>query len=542
MPSEEVTIQGLVQYVEEGWQQVYRPDCTTDPLYEEWHKRVAVAADLFPRRDGKLARPYQLKYAALAAYRSRILLAHEQGLGKTYEAILAILAVYMPHFSKAGGVLITAPNHTLNRVWKNEFELLGLGALVRVIREPMDYRMATEPIWIMNHDYPKLDPRVLQAKPSMLVIDEAHYMRPDTIRTAHLSQLSRQSKRVVALTGTPMDGWPEHLGCILAAVAGENSALFPYTLKDFTKRFTATRIFTHGFDGSVKPTRRRVAALNPSLFHEFRAVTAPLVHRLTIRDQEVLDQVAFPPVHYHKHNIQAPSTYLKWYEEHAKKLREELRRSVEDVDQGKDPTGSRKNVLTKLAEMRTATVSPWKLGHFDYFRLTAIVDLVRQYVPDRKFIIFVNSVDLGKMLWKHLSVAGINIVRVFAKDNEGKMDLDEREQALEQFLEDPNTHGLVANMALVSDGLTLTAASVVVHADPSWKGNKYTQANSRVIRPSQPWPHVDVWDIIIEGTTDTYIHPIMMRKVRSTREAVDSVYVAHDTQDEVEIARLLLNS
>src|SRR5574338_86246 len=153
---------------------------------------------LIPAPDNKTYLPYQEQGIRYALERRGTLIADEMGLGKTVQAIGIINAD-----RAAQRILIVTPAslrlnwwHELNR-WQ-----VNKDCLVSVV--PYDQ--------LKRVSIPELD---------LMIVDEAHYVKnAKAQRTIEVKRLAKCAKRVVLLTGTPMDK-PIELWSLLQIVCPE---------------------------------------------------------------------------------------------------------------------------------------------------------------------------------------------------------------------------------------------------------------------------------------------------------------------------------
>lgn len=573
-----IVLTGPDDLITQGFTIVDEPTLLDTEVFRNQQKVLEYWVSTIAQMTNRPPRGYQQRYAGMSACRPRNLLAHEQGLGKTYETVLIIMARFgaalfgqQPPLRR-GAIQIVAPLHTLKLAWMVEFEACGMHHLVDVIRTERDVRMSTKPIWLLDYDFLKgqtehgkrlrragrqrvrvnkkkkrVEPYFVgkpiwklirqSARPHFVAFDEIHMLRSDSDRTEAVEQYVRGVKNRLGLTGTPVDGWISHLAVILRIIYGEDNPVFPWTEVAFTKRFTRERIVDQDYvTGEYGAASRKVKApgINPDQIPEFYRATRHLMHRLIIQDPEVSGQVKFPPVRYSLEQIQMDPDHQEFYmrAHHAmiEAMTEELQRHQAN---GTNLRRLKNNVLNHINILREASSMPWALNKAGITpfptavtnKLIRAIDIGHDMVGQgRKFIIFTNMVETGNALTKYARETGLNVVRIYADDPREKpnhLTQEEREARIEQLLMDPNVHGAVVNLGLVSTGLTMVQVSAVIHYDPDWKGNKWRQGNSRIIRPAQVHPWCDVFDLAQTGTVDNYIIGSRSRKLKANDEMVD---------------------
>jgi SNF2 family DNA or RNA helicase len=566
---------------DQGFSVEAEPTLLDTPLYQEQRRIIDFWVDTIPEIAARPPWEYQRRYAAMGACRPFNLFGHEQGLGKTYETFLLILAKYgyalhgnLHKEMRRGAIQIIAPRHTLNLAWLKEAKTLGLDQFVDVILTEQDIRHSNKPIWLMHYDFlkeqtdhgKKLEKigrhrvRITRqkgleryfvgfpiwklirqkARPHMIIFDEVHNLREDSDRTEAMRQYVRGVKNRLALTGTPSDGWVNHLATILSVIYGTENRTFPWKPKAFTKRFTRERVididYVTGESGGAAPKKRTAPGINPDQIPEFWRSTRHLMHRLIYRDPEVSGHVKFPPVRYHVEQIPMDFDHAEYYQNVHAQTVERMAAFVEALKKGSiNERRLRDNVLTHLQMLRRAASCPWAVKDdiLTYkpqpiTKVTRTVEIcLEMQRQGRKTIVFTNFIATGAVLVKALREAGLGAVRIYANDKcERPVDLpmEMREARIEDFLENPNLDVMVANLPLVSTGLTLVQASAIVNYDHDWRASMYKQGISRVVRPGQVWDHVDVWDLLTDRTSDLYVYNALMQKVKATAEMIDQQF------------------
>jgi len=573
--------------------------------FKEQEKVINRWVQSVPALAARPPRPYQHRYASIAACRPRNLLAHEQGLGKSYETILVILARYGAALLgnqkrlKRGAIQLVVPRHTMELAWVKEFKICGLDHLVDVILTEQHVRSSRKPIWLIDYDFLKRqteDGKKLSktgkqrvkvyakkvdayfvgkpmwklirriARPHFVAFDEIHMLRNGSDRTKSIEQYVRGVKNRMGLTGTPIDGWVEHLATILKIIYGQENNIFPWNERTFTKRFTRERIidqdYVTGEVGTATPRKAKAPGINPDQIPEFYRATRHLMHRLIIRDPEVVGQVKFPPVNYHLVSVELDAKhkayYMEAHEAMVKAMTQELQRIA---NQETNMRRLQANVLQHITILREAASTPWTLtskleipafSSKETEKINKSLEIAGQAVAEgRKVIIFTNQVAAGHALSKEAKKRGLKSLRIYADDKAERpshLDQDERNRRIETFLMSQDEEAvdiLIGNLGLLATGLTMTEASVVIHHDHDWKANKYRQGNSRVIRPSQVWPHVDVYDLASAGTIDHYILAAMLRKAKANDELIDrrfslEVQLEEEDIDAIAVAKALI--
>ncbi len=520
-------------------------------------------------------RPYQLRYAAMCSLRRINVLGHEAGSGKTLTTILAMYGIFgrqkfLSNTLKPGVIHILSTSISLEITWLTELTRCGLGDYAQVITSEHDLINATKPIFIYTYDFLKQQTKRgsqmrkdrryrskqekgawtfsfvghpmykmirKRFKPLLLVVDEIHRLRPDTDRTHVVKELRKGVRWFIGLTGTPIDGWVDHLAAIFDVAYQSEKPWFPYTLKGFEQAFThSTTTSLDYVTGQYAGQARRVVApgVPQHLLPKFYNQVGSLMHRLLFEDPEVRPHVKFPDPVYKPLYIPLDSEHKELYNRVYRGVRAELEHAVQLLHQGRSSKlKTRSTILPMLTLLRQVVAHPWDLpepykgGELrTSAKLRRLIELVQEYrVLGRKVVIFTNFVATGRRIVEALAEAGITSHRVYANDPQARprnLSRKRREDAVLAFLDDDEPNPMVANLEIMAESLTLSeAASVVIHFDHSWKSYLWEQGNKRVVRPGQFFDLVPVYDLVGMETIETYVYHHVLRKIQANQRSVD---------------------
>jgi len=153
-------------------------------------------------------RGYQAFGARFALVQERVILGDEMGLGKTMQSLAA-----MCHLAAKGAThfLVVCPASVVVN-WTREVERHTL-LESRRMHGPSEKREAAQQEWtakggvaITTFEALRAMPEDLDVSVAMMVVDEAHYVKnPNALRTQAVSEWATRSRRVLFLTGTPME-------------------------------------------------------------------------------------------------------------------------------------------------------------------------------------------------------------------------------------------------------------------------------------------------------------------------------------------------
>jgi superfamily II DNA or RNA helicase len=153
-------------------------------------------------------RRYQAFGARFALAQERVIIGDEMGLGKTMQALAA-----MCHLAAQGAThfLVVCPASVVIN-WTREIERHTLLQPCR-LHLPGPKRDAAVQQWaaeggiaVTTYEALRAMPDDLDVPVAMMVVDEAHYAKnPNALRTQAISEWASRSRRVLFLTGTPME-------------------------------------------------------------------------------------------------------------------------------------------------------------------------------------------------------------------------------------------------------------------------------------------------------------------------------------------------
>lgn len=458
-----------------------------------------------------------------------------------------------------GTIHIVVPGHVAT-VWLKELGRMNLGWACQVIKTEADVLESRAPIWIYDYDLLKRQTkRGLAMKragngmrfkrdgselyfwghplakviakrfpPSFLILDEAHRCRPDSDRTELVKTVIRhKAKRVLELTGTPMDGWVRHAATILGIGYRERSVAYPYKDSEFAKRFTNTGLVTMDVSTgreAAEAKRRPVPGVSPGQIPAFMLATRHTVHRLNLNDPEVKANVVYPQANRIVEPVYADLAHRLFYQDVYKEGLDELKAALAA---GKS-FQTRNNMLTLINRLRLASVAPWELGFTggDTALVRKLIEIVgREKALGRKGLIGCTFIAESRYLHQALQRAGFKGTRLYAQDeavSPKMMNRRHRDEALERFMDDDSIDYLLSIKDLVAEGLNMAESTgYLASTSRGFKSNTEDQWEGRVIRPGQPLPKVNSYSLVNQDMVDVYIEHMVANKQRANRAIVD---------------------
>jgi len=430
--------------------------------------------------------PFQKTGVEWLKSRRTALLADEQGLGKTVQAIVAADRLL------ARSMLVVCPAGVkLN--WDREISQWFTRRITRQIVMKRSDLLVGAGVTIINYDLlsdPKILSQIMKLKFAVGVFDEAHYLKTrGTKRTAAVLKAGAASRCVYKwfLTGTPVLNRPVELYPILKSTAPE--VIAPYdTYDEFTRRFC--NAFFDGFQMVVKGSSNE-ADLAARLTSRDNPSHQPFMLRRLKKDvlKELPDKI------YQILAIPAKSADIR------KAIEKELTWSHEDA---KHQVFSQEG--GEIARLRHALA----LSKLD----AAAEHLENLLLESQKIVVFAYHRDVIQQLAGRL--VGYNPVVIT-----GETPAVQRQRNVDAFQSDPQIRLFIGQIQAAGTGLTLTASSNVVFVESSWVPGEIDQATDRCHRIGQK-ESVLVQFLVLADSLEEHQLRIVIDKKRTIKKIVGS--------------------
>lgn len=424
--------------------------------------------------------PFQEVGVRFLTQRTSALLADEQGLGKTIQAILAVKTI------KANRILVVCPAG-LKLNWKREFERWMPGVKVQALFGRTDTVSQDTNVLVVNYDLligTEILNQLLKLKFAVGIFDEAHYMKSRNARRtkAVLLKGGIASRCVYKwfLTGTPVLNRPVELYPMLKAAAPEILGSFT-TFESFARRYCGG--FFDGFlfraDGATNTEE-----LNKKLTESF------MLRRLK---KDVLKEL--PDKMYQLIDIEA-------------KDKETKDLIAKEFNWTKQDAAYQKNLATGGADLA--------IMRHDLARkkVPAAIQHIKDLLEDvEKVVVYGYHKDVIAEL-----AAGLKEFQpaVITGDTPGVV----RQKLVDEFQTSPAARVFIGQIQAAGTGITLTAASTVVFVETSWVPGEVAQAEDRCHRISQK-NAVLVQFLVISGSLEEHMLRVLIDKKTTIEKIVD---------------------
>jgi SWI/SNF-related matrix-associated actin-dependent regulator 1 of chromatin subfamily A len=416
---------------------------------------------------------HQVDGVVFLTWRGRAILADDMGLGKTRQAIVA-----MQIAAPEGAILVVCPA-SLKLNWRREIRLVEPEAVIEVIGgRPDRPEDGCPPRWvIVNYDLLKAHAaRLHDMAWAGAILDEAHFIKNNSQRTAHVLKLLGVSDnarapligppQVYLLTGTPMTNRPRDLFNLLRCVGHPAARSFI----SFAKRYCDAYRNDYGWvtDGASNLDELNLLMKEVSL-RRLKEEVLDLPPKVRSWLPVAVDSPAA---------LNAQRTFAKWFV---------------------DSDASSPNDTAFLAQLMKVRVALHKAKH------KAVEERVKDVLATGQKVIVFTSFREG--LARHKKTFGEFCVTI-----SGDNTADQRLAAVDRFQTDHGCLVAVCNLIAGGVGLTLTAGTHVIFQDLDWVPANHRQAEDRAYRLGQT-ERVTVEYMLGDGTLDGFIAELLETKL-----------------------------
>lgn len=436
--------------------------------------------------------PYQLEGVRFGLSRGgRCLIGDEMGLGKTLQA-LSLVAQYPDDWP----ALVVCPS-ALRWVWKEQAEQWFPDFLpserVQVIKKGSDSLDPDARLWIISYNLLASDAKngKFQQRPDggahgIVIADESHNIKEwAAARTKALVPLLRKARRCVLLSGTPTRNSADELHPQLCGLVPNLPAKFP----EFRARYCLQQQQQMG--GRI--VYKVVGARNTAELNHLLTSTV-MVRRLK---KEVLAQL--PPKRRQRIPIEvSDSKALTEVRREMKALKDEL-----DGEGGGEAVSS---LFLKTAKAKLPAVKEYLLDVLDRSDEKAIIFAHHKLVMDA----------ISELLTKRLAQDALTHIRI-----DGGTPSAKRGALVKQFQEDPTCRIALLSITACGEGITLTAAGLVIFAELYWVPGAVEQAEARAHRIGTTHNKVVVEFLVMPNSPDEQIYSSLERKKKDTSRVLD---------------------
>jgi len=435
--------------------------------------------------------PFQRAGVNFLVKNKRSLLCDEPGLGKTAQAVVAVM-----ESGRSNRILVVCPN-SLKGWWNEEIDrwtttLLPITVIRASTRTQQMQRYRGELGWcIVNWELLRLMPQLRDVIWDWIVCDEAH--RVKNRKTQVFGALNRlKSSRMALLTGTPLANHPAELWTLLHLVE-------PGKYTSYWRFFEMYVDYQVDFWG-----HRDIRGVRyPKLL---RRELAPRMLRRS--KEQCLPQL--PAKAYKTIPLILSGRQELMYKGMAREMLVEL----EGGEVLEAPS-----VIAMITRLRQITSTTATIDETDHSaKLEAVMDIVNDF--GEKVVVFAQFRNTVSALCRRLIRAGIPYSLVW-----GGMTPESVSEQVRNF-QDGDSRVFVGTTEAGGVGLTLTAARTLVFIDKHWNPARQAQAEDRIHRIGQD-NAVQIISLHCKGTVDDLVEDVLQKKLRMTAEILQPELVKH---------------
>jgi len=402
-------------------------------------------------------------------------------------------------------VLITCPGR-LMREWRKEIQTWCPNKTVGMAKKDgsrrFDDLLSGPDYFLVNYEsfyVPRHREVLLEYPWDLAIFDEAHKLRNrKALQTEGVLALRalRDNIPMLTMTGSPLVNSPGDLYPLLTIVDQE---VYPVQLwYNFIRKYTL-------FNEVVKHHKRQIIIWGERNTRELKERTDPFTAKRLRKDV-----LPWLPEKYHRNLI------LEMEKDHRRLYKQFLRDGAAMTQGGTLIRAQGK--LPMITRLRQLSLDPRILGFNIVGTKTKVfMELVHDYCVKggRKIVAFSTFEEYISLLSQDLHKAGVNHV-VYT----GQVDPDTAFENKEKFQNDPECMLFLGTTQSAGVGLTLTAASDVVHLDKWWTQDAMDQASDRCCRIGQK-NAVQVISLINEDSIDEVVQNSNQRKEKMADSFTD---------------------
>ncbi len=408
--------------------------------------------------------PHQITTAGFITLNPQCFVLNEMGTGKSSSVLWA--ADHLMNMGEVRKALIVAPLSTLERVWRDEIFSTLMHRTATVLHGSKDRRLDRldndVDFYIINHEgLGVVLPQLMARKDiDMVIVDEAaDYRNHATTRYQHLRKLLRRpvKPRLVMMTGAPCPNAPTDAWALAKLVRPE---LVPEFFSTF-RRQTMQQVTQYKWVPKPEAYDLAFAAMQPGIRFKKADVLKDLPP-VVVLDRDVL----LTP-------------------EQAREYRFMKRQMAIDLaGAGGISTVTAVNAADQITKLRQILCGTVRIPNTDEYvtidhapRVQALLDSIAQ--ASAKVLVVVPFKGITNSLHaevsKHYSCEVVN----------GDVSIKERNAIFSRFRADADPHVLLCHPKVMSHGLTLTEADVLIFYAPIYSNDQYQQVKDRFNRPGQ---------------------------------------------------------
>jgi len=478
----------LISYAPEEIQALIKQKCS-DLDYAISLSSQTDADIEIPVPEGLEYLPFQKAGIAYASKKTTCLIADEQGLGKTIQAIGVVNLLQLKH------ILVVCPA-TLKLNWQREMEKWFCVKRSVYIVSSTDKEVPKRDIIIINYDILKKFESLKNEEWDAVIVDEVHKCKnPKTLRSKQVYALMKKAKHSYLLTGTPILNKPIELQPILKELGCD----FAQDFMKYAKRYCAAKQGYWGWDFSGASNLEELQQrLRESVM--VRRLKKDVLKELPAKRRQIIEL----STNGFASQINKEQAVAKIFERVKQEL-DEIRNDETYREKVEELKGMKKSEFTEISKLRHETA---------LLKVPSVIEHCKDLLEsENKIVIFAHHHDVINGLREGLKEYGVVILT-------GEQKPEEKQQAVDSFQNDEAIRVFIGSIQAAGVGITLTAASTAVFAELDWTPGIVQQAEDRIHRIGQE-NSVLIQHVVIDGSIDSHIAKTIVSKMEVIEKALD---------------------
>ncbi len=458
--------------------------------------------------DGRKLMHYQIEGVKfLEQADARALLADEQGLGKTIQA-LAILKLHQKELLPA--IIVCPTNVKLQ--WHHEIiRWCGVqGFLTQVISSGKELAAPGFDVYVTTYDLLKKDEcfKLVRDNIKFVIIDECQRIKDHLSgRAKAVQSICKNVEHILPMSGTPIKN---HAGEYFTVLNLIQPRLFPH-YTNFIERECDS--YNNGWGYKVGGLR------NPEAFHE---KTKDFILRRT--KNEVLPDL--PSLSRKFYHVELNPKLNKAYAEALKELDDLL---YDDEQSGMEKATATLAIMTKMRQITGIGKVQQAVDYTTEFLLSC----------DRKIVIFVHHHTAHAMLKNSLDSWLVDGGFEKTLNLDATLDANSRYELAEKF-KNSNHRVMIASTLAAGEGINLQFCADAVMLERQWNPANESQAEARFHRFGQK-NAVSITYMIASETIDEFFTELVEQKRAIVASTLDNEIIKWDQQSLMtELAQILV--
>lgn len=331
---------------------------------------------------------------------------------------------------------------------------------------------------------------------------QSFFGRPANRKTGEPAKPGVNARLRLALTGTPIENRPIEIQPVLAWLQPEQDRWKKW---GFAKRYCASHYNGYGWDFTGASNLDELRKYLRQLVM-VRRLKADVLKELPAKTRQVIELEATNGMG------ECVGREEAWLAENEDAIEQaqvalELAKAGSDDEFEKAVENLKMRFMVMFVEMAS-------LRHDTAVaKVPAVIDWIQEELEEtRKILVFVHHHDVGNAI--HAAFQSNSVLVT------GETPQDKAKAAVDRFQTDPNLNLFIGSIRATGEGITLTAANLVLFAELDWVPGKMCQCEDRAHRIGQR-DNVLVKYLVVQNSLDAKVMHTLVEKMRVIDQALD---------------------